>query len=1338
MKIATKKILKLTQILMLIVVSSCVGTIEDNNKVDESKLAKSFLANFAGVENAFPISHDKIQLQFRPAVGGSGLFSYVAYRDGNFSQAAASLSGKNTVVDHNGFVNMVVKNLPTPGETYDFIVRVIDQESGEDDGNSVTLSVATYGDIMPDFNGILSLENLAGLDGQSKIKVNWTQAQAGSEGSGGFGANPYAISGYMIYVSETAEGIEDTSPYVTLDDQPNTTSHIVTGLDKNKKYFFLVRAVDSNTPKRQERNLKITSLSTMGDTPIEFAGLKTATIPTSADGYFQINLSWDGGSGPFDRFRIFYTDNMSVATINPTNHSVVGNADGVSFQDVLDLSQKTYTLFVPNPNTAYKIAVVACNGASCSNFKGQEAIKIATTSPPVSPFNGIKTITTGEGLESVSAIILGWDLPNADYGTYDDIRIYQEDASGNRTEITASSVGAQLANKTSTSVKVVNLSEGAEYCFVAKAYIDDPNFPPYGREDTNEKKMCMILQYTIPSFSGVIDDCVDLNTSSFSVNWNDATGVFSNYELFIFQGKQVDFSYTDAFAGDPNYTRILLPTNETTYFIDSLLPNRSYTVGVKTYFQHPGTSDEYRSIANLTVQCDTPAQKLVPQGWTDVMALGPKVDGLNLQPVMEAMLELGDKTVDGDTAPFPIPVDFNQIENLDALPPVNGVNASNTGMVRLSWQDFQYDSGIGRFCGTICDSLGVNDGYWVYRMDYDPVAHAGAAPSVSDAGWTLLNESSPAKTKLYLAGDFKYWASFTDYSVDVTNANGNEEGKVYWYKVEPVINGQLAPIAGAAPKDYVIKVIVPPNNMALVHRWIGNKMMCERMGKVPDRDNQYRCDYNGLGKQTWNIGGTNQYFYDMAGHLLVDRFELGCNFTRGSSPNACSGGNFPTTDDPVKGLLAGDCIESGHWTKSHDLPGSAPDGAVAYNPGHAIYRNLDNNAEYQGYSCFLRTGGVWKSVNALEGALNSNFTSSMGDYAYEVAHNNSHLPALGGITQTQMNNLCEGFNVSLNGNTYKKRIPRRKEQQLFVAWNPLGGASNAYVEAGTTVEKGCASTASGTNRRLDGVGDPLAPEDYNKGPSLDANNDPLVWDLTGYKYTNAGPRAGSNVLAPMIMATGSQGVGSTSFCQSRFGVQDAVGNRAEWLSDQFNCDALGCHAGNFSPYLDFFNQDNYLNVDGDYLSFLHDASGANFGLSISYFRVNSGVPGKAFTHSESRYFSVPFALPLTCSGGTCSGESDDNVLVSLKDSGNVPLASVNSYDIGTTSGRNIIATSYVGLAGLVGGASRNEGNYDNMRLYGRGANGANYFEIIDSTDDNFNLGGRCSALVGEDRNGRFN
>src|SRR5690606_33791145 len=88
------------------------------------------------------------------------------------------------------------------------------------------------------------------------------------------------------------------------------------------------------------------------------------------------------------------------------------------------------SIVVPNPNTLYYAAVVACSDASCTQYAGHNVVKAVKTQPPVAPFNGLNNVELPPGLEGLSVLNLNWNLPNTALGDYNEIRIFLTDSNG--------------------------------------------------------------------------------------------------------------------------------------------------------------------------------------------------------------------------------------------------------------------------------------------------------------------------------------------------------------------------------------------------------------------------------------------------------------------------------------------------------------------------------------------------------------------------------------------------------------------------------------------------------------------------------------------------------------------------------------------------------------------------------------------------------------------------------------------------------------------------------------------------------------------------------------------
>lgn len=256
---------------------------------------------------------------------------------------------------------------------------------------------------------------------------------------------------------------------------------------------------------------------------------------------------------------------------------------------------------------------------------------------------------------------------------------------------------------------------------------------------------------------------------------------------------------------------------------------------------------------------------------------------------------------------------------------------SNNGIVRIAWKDISFSGGS----VTLNDAVLAYDktlnavpipkparkyGYHVYRSHDNQqnwVKLTGEVSVQTDNNlgllhpspyyeWKRSNEgyipstepsgSTALQAKFSGTGANKFNAViFTDYSVAASKPSDSshtvERARVYYYKVVPVVNGIEIPLApgpsGSSIPQNIIKVVLPPPNMAYVSRLMANRQTCLELGKTPSKDvsNYYTCPYTGVGSRTLvspAVYRDSAFVYDSGNDFLIDRFELGCNITRGS------------------------------------------------------------------------------------------------------------------------------------------------------------------------------------------------------------------------------------------------------------------------------------------------------------------------------------------------------------------------------------------------------------------------------------------------------------------------
>ena len=235
----------------------------------------------------------------------------------------------------------------------------------------------------------------------------------------------------------------------------------------------------------------------------------------------------------------------------------------------------------------------------------------------------------------------------------------------------------------------------------------------------------------------------------------------------------------------------------------------------------------------------------------------------------------------------------------------------------------------------------------------------------------------------------------------------------YYYIVRPVIGDTEHETSDI---DSEIKVMVPPVNMALVHRWIANWEMCSQlMGRTSDRNNNYRCSYMGPG----NNGG----YYDTGQNTFWDTFDMGCNFTSGNSNSALSCG------DSMNGCLG--ILTSG---QSFNPNGVITGGLTASGAPQIFYDRASGG-------CWSSNGGTsWTSANTIPSPFSGYST---------LASNQPGLPPLVQIDQQPAQYACNQFSVPGIGT---KRLPKRSEQFVAGAWAPsLSDSSIVNLESSATV-----------------------------------------------------------------------------------------------------------------------------------------------------------------------------------------------------------------------------------------------------------------------------------------------
>ncbi len=758
----------------------------------------------------------------------------------------------------------------TPGETYYFQVRALHKGyilyktdlTYKREENTRFLSITTLNNAaLFSFNAALAyMTNPLGDAGRSNLNVSWIPA------AGEF--NHYRL----CYKQVAAPG--DSEPIVDEIQEENLEG--LNGKDRMIDVTSKCIPLDVNTTSH-----------TLG-------GLQTYA-------YIQAKViaCRKPDCGPNDRQKSDLLQKRVIAFVTP-------------FNGVLTILNPNDETKLNNINVTFDSPVISAG--YLTHFTLYCYSSLNDNSPVAIPSNG--TITSNTGKPSCNGIRLLTPLPSAfaDYGILTNLEVELPVVDGN-----------------------------SRYCFSLLPSIRSQYLI---QEDLSTAVVkCVtpeIKTPTIVQFPGREDVC-NINGRNLTINWPTPTGgLFTKFVVFYKEktASSTFFNFEEAKSAYLNNNNAVykwvdgLPRDSVEHIFTNLIQGRSYNVGVLSYLE--ANSTKLFSQFNVNIgQCTMPLPVPTFNEWVDIFAIGPKEDGLT--PIAgDGSRKYILETLDNDGIPVDIKVttldpkvihptdeplaatragtvNFDGIYgSMDALA-TNPLNQySNSGIVKLGWKDVTFYSGteqLNNFIGNPTYETPPSTktlrkfGYRVYRSDDNQMTwldltknSATKFQSVNNSGliypsdytWRARTNKTPTVEKI---------AFFTDYSVKFSQSSEEiDRARIYFYKIVPVFDGKELDYGSAGNSTHhIIKVTLPPRNMALVHRQIANRTICLEMDKPINKSAgaHYSCSFNGLGASglslPWAVGNT---VYDLGGDLLIDRFELSCPFTRGDMNIANSSSSF--------------------------------------------------------------------------------------------------------------------------------------------------------------------------------------------------------------------------------------------------------------------------------------------------------------------------------------------------------------------------------------------------------------------------------------------------------------
>lgn len=697
-------------------------------------------------------------------------------------------------------------------------------------------------------------------------------------------------------------------------------------------------------PVDRERNTKYLSIKTASNTGFYSFDQDNVVLtnPPGFDAFDKINVFWRAASGPFTGYRIFarkYDGLLNAQTDDLLTDAQLNlMTQNLEYESV---SSGTTSAIMAGLETDayYQVKVVLCKVSSCpidiadANNSIKSTMKSIKVSPTLAPFTGIYDIGNPGQFSDKDVVTLKFDPPIVSAGYANLMEFYcvnpnnlSEMTKFDGTNVISGSgissceglyledINPSLSSYRAQKVKGLPINGTNKFCFAATPAILAGVATPIRLPAQDRIVRCSFPEIQPPSnkeFPGLNNSCVISGVTA-TLSWPLPTaGVYSGFKLFWKEKNSRNYSFPAAVSGSLDYTSSPeLGATITTHTLPDLVPGRTYQVGVlATVDMDAPVPDVYSEYNLKVIECAIPLPTAIFNGFSRILALGPKLDGRvpnssgHLPPVQAQMYE----AINQDGIPYEVRTDatgvpsaslnfvappgrdygLDFIGNLDGKKNTEDRSMSRTGIVSLAWEDVTLSSTEAQTMYESNQSATSRSdrpwGYKIYRSSDNKLT------------WELLsNESSNIYSMNYTyrvrsnsSDIIKRMAFFTDYSVnslkefhDSANGRDIERARIYFYRIVPTFDGK--PMTVTNGSHNVVRVTLPPPNMALVHRWMANRARCLELGLSPTLGDNYSCKYTGIGATPASLPHrVDETNLDLASDLLVDRYELGCKYTRG-------------------------------------------------------------------------------------------------------------------------------------------------------------------------------------------------------------------------------------------------------------------------------------------------------------------------------------------------------------------------------------------------------------------------------------------------------------------------
>lgn len=453
----------------------------------------------------------QVALSWTAATAGSfSIASYNVYR-------SATSGGTQTKINTSAVTSTSYTDTGlTNGTTYFYVIKAVDSQGNESSAstevNATPAAAVTTNPSAP--------TNVSATAGDTQAALSWTASTAGTN----------AISGYNAYRSTTSGGT-----YTKINSSAVTsTSYTDTGLTNGTKYYYVVKAVDS-------QGNESSASSEVNATPFAKPGAPTGVTATAGDA--QVALSW---TAPAKTTYTVSSYNVYRSTTTGTGYAKINSSA---------VTATTYTDSTVSNGTKYFYVVTAVDSqsnesANSSEVNGTPAA--AAVNPPSTPDN----VTAAAGDTQVS---LSWSASTQGTYTVSGYNVYRSTTTGTGyTKINSSTLTARSYTDT-------GLTNGTKYFYVVRA-VDSQ-----GSESASSSEVYATPSATVTTPSAPTNVSASAGEAKATISWKSISNATS-YNIYMAAQSGVTKSNYASLTGGAKITGATSPyaasglTNGTTYY----------------------------------------------------------------------------------------------------------------------------------------------------------------------------------------------------------------------------------------------------------------------------------------------------------------------------------------------------------------------------------------------------------------------------------------------------------------------------------------------------------------------------------------------------------------------------------------------------------------------------------------------------------------------------------------------------------------------------------------------------------------------------------------------------